>query len=447
MAFQCDNDWQSTKKTVLERNSHMFNNPLMSDIKFTCGESKRKYFYAHKYVLATSSAVFFTMFYGDLAEKGPTIHLPDTDEETFEAFLRFLYTEDYKITAEVAIKVMYLAKKYIVPFLTEKCVEFFQGSLQSDNVVTVLEQALHFGDNELEKKCWQIVESKTVEVVSSEAFCHISQGTLISILKRDSLNNAVKEIELFNAVLKWSETACAKNGLEATWKNRREVIGDALYEIRFHSMSEKDFARHVSPSGLLTSEEIVPIYEKFNGIESASLKWKRPERYQSHLKHFKRCNLTDVKEPGILWKYGGNPDRLLFSVSKPATFHGVYLFGDDKGSEYEVSLRVEGAKVTGTYTSGRNSEGVYGFNVMLPTPISLEKNRILAMAATIRGPKSYFAKRGKEEVEHEGVFVTFGDWRYGPTNGTDKTGGQFYEVVLSMRGDNESKRQNRTYNH
>ena len=69
------------------------------------------------------------------------------------------------------------------------------------------------------------------------------------------------------------------------------------------------------------------------------------------------------------------------------------------------------------------------------------------MAATIRGPKSYFAKRGKEEVEHEGVFVTFGDWRYGPTNGTDKTGGQFYEVVLSMMGDNESKRQNRTYNH
>ena len=110
MALQCDSDWQSTKKTVLERNSHMFNNPLMSDIKFTCGESKRKYFYAYKYVLATSSVVFQTMFYGGLPEKGSTIHLPDTDEESLEVFLRFLYTEDCKMTAEVAVKVMYLAK-------------------------------------------------------------------------------------------------------------------------------------------------------------------------------------------------------------------------------------------------------------------------------------------------------------------------------------------------
>ena len=41
----------------------MFNNPLMSDILFTCEESDKK-FNAHKYVLATSSSVFYTMFYG-----------------------------------------------------------------------------------------------------------------------------------------------------------------------------------------------------------------------------------------------------------------------------------------------------------------------------------------------------------------------------------------------
>ena len=36
---------------------------LVSDVSFTCGESRR-IFHAHKYVLATSSAVFFAMFYG-----------------------------------------------------------------------------------------------------------------------------------------------------------------------------------------------------------------------------------------------------------------------------------------------------------------------------------------------------------------------------------------------
>ena len=83
MASKYHDDWQSSKKTVLQRNAYMFN----SDISFTCGESSR-IFHAHKYVLATSSAVFFAMFYGNLAQKEFTIPIPDADEESFEEFLR-----------------------------------------------------------------------------------------------------------------------------------------------------------------------------------------------------------------------------------------------------------------------------------------------------------------------------------------------------------------------
>ena len=50
---QHDIDWQSTKKTVLERSRHMFNNPFM-----LCCEGSSKEFHSHKYVLATSSSVF-----------------------------------------------------------------------------------------------------------------------------------------------------------------------------------------------------------------------------------------------------------------------------------------------------------------------------------------------------------------------------------------------------
>ena len=81
----------------------MFDNELMSDVSFTCGES-RCTFHAHKYVLATSSAVF-------------------------KEFLRFLYTDDCKITAENAIGVFYLAKKYLISSLAEKCFEILQASI------------------------------------------------------------------------------------------------------------------------------------------------------------------------------------------------------------------------------------------------------------------------------------------------------------------------------
>ena len=111
-------DWQSTKKTVSERNRHMFNNSDMSDISFTC-EGSDKIFYAHKFVLGTSSAVFHAMFYGDLAEKNSVVHLSDTDEKGFE---EFVYTDECDLTADNAVLVMHLAKKYMVPLLTLKCV-------------------------------------------------------------------------------------------------------------------------------------------------------------------------------------------------------------------------------------------------------------------------------------------------------------------------------------
>ena len=88
-----DVDWQSTKKTVLERSRHMFNNPFMSDVVLCC-EGSRQEFRSHKYVLATSSSVFYAMFYGELAEKNSTVYLSDTNDESLEEFLIFLYTDD-----------------------------------------------------------------------------------------------------------------------------------------------------------------------------------------------------------------------------------------------------------------------------------------------------------------------------------------------------------------
>ncbi len=131
-------DWQSTKKTVLERSRHMFNNPFMSDIKFSCEGSDKKFF-AHKYVLATSSAVFYAMFYGELAEKNSVVHLSDTNEDILEEFLRFLYTDECNLSIDNAMFVLYLAKKYIVPSLAEKCTEFLEANLALENVFYTFE--------------------------------------------------------------------------------------------------------------------------------------------------------------------------------------------------------------------------------------------------------------------------------------------------------------------
>ena len=146
-------DWQSTKKTVLERSRHMFNNPFMSDVGLCC-EGSSKEFHAHTYILATSSAVFYAMFYGELTEKNSVVYLSDTNDDSLEEFLKFLYTDECNLTADNVVFVLYLAKKYIVPSLAEKCVEFLETNLAVENLFVVLEQALHFDEEKLEKKCW-----------------------------------------------------------------------------------------------------------------------------------------------------------------------------------------------------------------------------------------------------------------------------------------------------
>jgi BTB/POZ domain-containing protein 3/6 len=438
-------DWQSTKNTSFsERNRHMFNNSDMSDIRLAC-ECSEKTFYAHKYLLGTSSAVFRAMFYGDTAENGPIVRLPDTNEESLEQFLRFLYTEECTLTADSVVATMYLANKYIIPSLSKKCVNFLLENLNTANVLDILEPATRFKENELKKQCLKLIQSNTSEVVKSGSFNGISQMTLAILLNQDKLK--IPEVELFQAVLKWIDSQCECKNLETTGENRRSIIGEAIYGFRFFGMSHAEFIQHVSKSGLLTAEEINLIYEKFLGFDSAALRWTLPNRKTENIVRF--CRFPGkTKKLRTGWEYGGAADRLQFSVNEDVSLLGVHLFGE-QGSEYLVTLEVEvkdedkgdkdakGAKVTErsllqSYTSKRNQDDIPGFDVMLEKPIPLSPSNVVTLSATvISGPDSCSGDNGLSSVTLEGVTVTFIDSPCA-TNKTCVDHGQFHEIILAI---------------
>ena len=67
-----DNNWQTKCLTISERTKFIFNNKLLSDVRFVVPVSdseseSRKMISAHKFVLAISSSVFYAMFYGQMA--------------------------------------------------------------------------------------------------------------------------------------------------------------------------------------------------------------------------------------------------------------------------------------------------------------------------------------------------------------------------------------------
>ena len=120
----------------------MFNNNLFSDVKFVVqsadDESQSKQVIpAHKFVLSISSPVFEAMFYGELAETRDSIELPDCEYESLLEMFRFMYSDEVNLSGSNVMGVLYLAKKYMVPSLADKCTEYLQDNLNPSNVFSI----------------------------------------------------------------------------------------------------------------------------------------------------------------------------------------------------------------------------------------------------------------------------------------------------------------------
>ena len=184
-----------------------------------------------------------------------------------------------------------------------KCVNAVERMIKPENVLSVLEQSTNFDETKLEAICWKTIKANTKQVVALDDFNNISQKTLASLLKFGCLD--ISEVELFRAVLKWIDFNCSKKNIRPTRENKRSLLGDAIYDLRFLAMTQKEFAKNVANSELLTAEEMIPIYNKFNGIESPDLRWKVSEK-----RIFHRSKVKYEVDPPMLRAFEAwNPNR------------------------------------------------------------------------------------------------------------------------------------------
>ena len=264
-------DWQSTRETVRERNKYMFLNPTISDVSFVVEDSTKNHgtkiaLPVHKYVLAISSPVFFAMFHGGIAEQGNRIELPDCNSECLTEFLRFIYYDELHLTANSVLGVMYLAKKYLVLSLMRQCGRFLEERIDPNNVFETLTQARQFREEELEKRCWFIVDLNTKQCLESPSFLELDEAVIKSLLRRETLK--IEESELFDYTLRWAKKQCELNGLDTSGANIRKALGETLYFLRFPVMSQKKFAEEVVPQDVLCDREALNIFLHFSATNT-----------------------------------------------------------------------------------------------------------------------------------------------------------------------------------
>ena len=446
MCEMADDHWQTKCLTISERTRFIFNNELLSDVKFivpssNCESESQKMIPAHKFVLAIGSPVFYAMFFGEMAETKNSIELPDCEYESLLELFRYLYTDEVNLTGSNVMHVLYLSKKYMLPSLADKCGAYLQENLEASNVFSILPHAQKFEDQDLESRCWEMIEKHTEEAVTSDEFVTLDRSLVESVVKKKVLN--VKEAELFKAVDRWATKEIERQGLNPDGETKRRIIGEELLNaIRFPLMSQKEFLAVVPDSNILTTKEIVDLMKHYNSMLTSPLQFSASPRTRPVGACHRFLSFEKPDGPRNPWGYRGESDRICFTVNKDIHLTGVEHFGREGGT-YTVRTQlidtVSGSCVaskSGVYSSEEKHQEVtnyYGFTVLFDDAVPVKQNNCYEVVSLVNGDSSWYGNVGKSTVKCFGVTFTFHNTEERTDNNrTGVNGGQFPVLLFEV---------------
>ncbi|XP_021360397.1 BTB/POZ domain-containing protein 6-like [Mizuhopecten yessoensis] len=422
-------NWQD-ELTLLESMDYMLTNGVDCDISFKLGKAGSDIVPAHKFVLAIRSSVFRPMLFGPLAEKDSTVEIPDVESDTFKCFLRFLYTDTCTITADNVLALMYAANKYNVGRLVKECGQFITDNLSTANVCTIMETAYLFDNQDLRQSCLEFIEKHSNVIVKEKLLSDLGQECLGDVLRSDNLK--VSEEDIFTAVLSWADRRCTEKDLEVNDSNRRHVLGDLLYLLRFPLMSQEKFVSiSETNESLLSLQEQVTMFRGYvtgNFSKSPFSSNRRSEcKTQNICYRFTHEHIRNTTG----WNYLGDHDALTFKVSEPVDITGLVLFGCTEGSSaYNVHIEVvELGQITKTTVVSTSTEKT--FEVLFSKPVEVQPNKNYTLKVCLgNGPRTYFGENGISRVMCGDISFVFSTSSQSG-NGTDVSTGQIFGIMFN----------------
>ncbi|KAL3073575.1 hypothetical protein niasHS_017142 [Heterodera schachtii] len=161
--------------------------------------------------------------------------------------LKFIYTDEVgEMNGDTFFEVFYAAKKYNVTALVKKCTEYPMEKLS--NVFETLLSARFFEEH----------------------------------------------------ALRWADGQCRRKGIDCSAENRRQMLGPALFQIRFPLISKEQFAANIVPSGVLTIDEMFRVLlHHCNPSAAGSVVPHKHKQYPVHFSAKPRANCPTTAE-GLL---------------------------------------------------------------------------------------------------------------------------------------------------
>lgn len=104
-------------------------------------------------------------------------------------------------------------------------------------------------------KCLRLIDQNADRILLQEAIEDMDEDGLREIVKRDTLRVA-SEYHVFLALDRWTNRECKRRKLALNARNRRRVLGDLFYEIRFPYLKPEELLRKPIQTGLLSENEL-----------------------------------------------------------------------------------------------------------------------------------------------------------------------------------------------
>jgi len=169
--------------------------------------------------------------------------------------------------------------------LQHVCSKYLRDCINFDNVFILFSQSKMYNNAELERKCLEFIEVNCAELlkIARKSILELSYEDLLTIVKSDHLE--VSEMEVFGSLttkttnnfkyslfitffcyfitetcMAWAANQCEKKQLESNVENKRKLLKEIFYNIRFTCMDKEQFSLQVVPTQILTMEESLMIF-------------------------------------------------------------------------------------------------------------------------------------------------------------------------------------------
>lgn len=253
-----DAKWQLGKNDVKARLAHLRTSGEFSDCVLVVGSGEKETVQAHGMVLCMSSPRFEELLITNKAEGA--IEINDIEPRTFNMMLDYMYLDKLELKcAEDASSLYKASVKYSLPHLCEIAARYMVRDMNFDTLWPVLQLVSEIQEPVLKDECGKFIRKNPTLVLRHPNFPNVDRSVVNMIVELDCLD--VPEIEILNAVEKWSEQQCLKASYPPDRENKRSAIGpEVLSKLRFLAVSQQDFVKGPAYStsndkGLLTLEE------------------------------------------------------------------------------------------------------------------------------------------------------------------------------------------------